>query len=250
MEENSINKPGHQGYEPTSFIPSGYFGNTKNNIVECRDFLTQEEKEKLTKFALSNTAWDVTETRINENGTVIYDANNWTDRVATSFSLRKGNPDLLWLINDMQNRLKVEVDKHFKVDAQATGPAVVRWPVGTGQMPHADKELHKGPDAGMPNAFPWYDIASIFYFNDDYEGGELYFPIQGVKFKPRAGSAYFFPGDRHYVHGVTTITSGTRFTSPFFWTIKEVYEEHTPVWEFEDNPYTDFDADWRTFKWN
>ncbi len=132
------------------------------------------------------------------------------------------DPTILPLIESMQARLKVEVDKFFNVDVQATGPAIVRWPIGTRQEPHADKELHEGPDAGMPNAFPWYDIASIFYFNDDYEGGEIYFPIQGLEYKPKAGSAYFFPGDMNYVHGVRPIISGNRFTSPFFWTVKKV----------------------------
>ena len=86
-------------------------------------------------------------------------------------------------------------------------------------MPHADKELHSGPDAGKTNDFPWYDIAGLFYINDDYEGGELYFPNQGIQFKPKAGSAYFFPGDMNYIHGVTEVKSGIRYTVPFFWTI-------------------------------
>lgn len=207
--------------EPKSIIPSGFFGNSADNIVELKNFLTPEEQQKLSEYALKNTIWDRTEGKKNENGTVIYDADVWADRVATRNSLMKSDPTILPLIESMQSRLKVEVDKFFKVNVQATGPAIVRWPVGTRQEPHADKELHEGPDAGMPNAFPWYDIASIFYFNDNYEGGEIYFPIQGLEYKPKAGSAYFFPGDMHYVHGVRPIISGSRFTSPFFWTVKE-----------------------------
>jgi Uncharacterized iron-regulated protein len=93
---------------------------------------------------------------------------------------------------------------------------------------HADKELHEGPDAGTPNDFPHYDIASLFYFNDDYEGGELFFPIQGIEFKPVGGSAYFFPGDKGYIHGVRPIISGGRYTSPFFWQILEHTGERQP----------------------
>jgi len=211
--------------EPKSIIPSGYFGRSPDNIVELKNFLTAEEQEKLSTFAMNNKIWDKTEGKTNENGTVIYDADVWADRVATRNSLMASDPTILPLIEDMQKRLKVEVDKFFNVNVQATGPAVVRWPVGTRQEPHADKELHEGPDAGMPNAFPWYDIASIFYFNDNYEGGEIYFPIQGLEHKPKAGSAYFFPGDMHYVHGVRPVISGYRFTSPFFWTVKEVLGE-------------------------
>jgi predicted 2-oxoglutarate/Fe(II)-dependent dioxygenase YbiX len=111
------------------------------------------------------------------------------------------------------------VDKFFDVDAKPTSPAMVRWLPGQLQMPHADKELHTGPDAGKPNDFPYYDLAGLFYINDDYEGGELYFPNQGIQFKPKAGAAYFFPGDKNYIHGVTQIKSGIRYTVPFFWTI-------------------------------
>jgi len=102
-----------------------------------------------------------------------------------------------------------------------TSAAVVRWLPGQFQEPHADKELHIGEDKGKPNDFPYYDLSGLFYINNDYEGGELYFPQHGIKFKPKAGSAYFFPGDMNYIHGVTEITSGIRYVCPFFWTILE-----------------------------
>jgi hypothetical protein len=221
MEEQIIVNKDEDQREFVSLIPSGYFGDSADNIVEVSDFLTPEEQETLRNFAINNTVWDITETKTNENGTVTYNADFWADRVATYTSLQRVDPTILPLIEDMQRRLKVKVDAHFNVNVRATGPAVVKWPVGTEQTPHADKELHEGPDAGKPNAFPYYDIASIFYFNDDYEGGELYFVNQGVRIKPKAGSAWFFPGDMNYLHGVSTVTSGLRFTCPFFWTVEE-----------------------------
>lgn len=133
----------------------------------------------------------------------------------------EADPTVLETIEGMIARLKKSIEEFFNVVVQPTGPAIVRWPVGTRQEPHADKELHEGPDAGMPNDFPHYDIASIFYINDDYEGGELYFPLQDVEFKPKPGGAYFFPGDKNYIHGVRDVTAGCRYTSPFFWTILE-----------------------------
>ena len=121
----------------------------------------------------------------------------------------------------MQQRLKKEVDAFFNVDAIPTSPAIVRWLPGQLQNPHADKELHDGPDAGQPNDFPWYDLSGLFYLNDDYEGGELYFPLQNIEFKPKPGGAYFFPGDKNFIHGVREIKSGIRYVIPFFWTIKK-----------------------------
>lgn len=202
-----------------SITPSGFFGNSVDMIVELENFMTEEEQKYLFNFALNNNFWDFTESKKNENGTVIYDANVWEDRVATLHTLQKADPNIIFIINGLFDRLKIKVDKFYNVNAKATSPAIVRWNPGNRQEPHADKELHEGPDAGKPNAFPYYDIASIFYINDNYEGGELYFPLQGIEFKPKARAAYFFPGDKNYIHGVRPVLNGTRYTSPFFWNI-------------------------------
>lgn len=209
-----------------SITPSGFFGSSVENIIELENFMTDEEFSKISNFAKSITEWDYTETRFNENGTVIYDSEYWKDRVATSNTINKQDPTIFPMIEKMVDRLKVVIDDFFKVDAWATNPAIVKWLPGQFQYPHADKELHQGPDAGKPNDFPYYDLASLFYLNDDYEGGKLYFPNQGIEFKPKAGAAYFFPGDLNYVHGVSTIESGIRYTCPFFWTIRSHREEN------------------------
>ena len=206
---------------PQSITPSGFFGDSPENIISLDNFITGEELYKLNSFIRGNTVWDVTETHYNENGTVIYDSDYWENRVITYPNISKTDPSVIDIIEGMVARLKIEVDSYFSVDAAPTSPAMVRWLPGQFQMPHADKELHSGPDAGKPNDFPWYDIAGLFYINDDYDGGELYFPNQGIQFKPRAGSAYFFPGDMNYIHGVSEIKSGIRYTVPFFWTIKK-----------------------------
>lgn len=204
---------------PKSITPSGFFGASAENIQARENFMTTEELKFLSDAGKKITIWDITETHYNEEGTVIYDHKYWEDRVATPPSLDKNNPNIVPIISNMQQRLKIEVDNFFNVDAHPTPPAIVRWLPGQLQMPHADKELHEGKDSGKPNDFPWYDIAGLFYLNDEYEGGELYFPNQKIQFKPKAGAAYFFPGDKNYIHGVTEITKGIRYVVPFFFTI-------------------------------
>jgi hypothetical protein len=213
------NLANNHAVDRVSITPSGFFGDSPDNIVTLEDFMTEEELLSLNHFIRNNESWDITETHYNENGTVIYDSSYWDNRVATYPTIEKANPEIPEIIEGMVARLKVQVDKFYGVDASPTSPAMVRWLPGQLQMPHADKELHTGPDAGKPNDFPYYDIAGLFYINDDYEGGELYFPNQGIQFKPKAGAAYFFPGDMNYIHGVTEIKSGIRYTVPFFWTI-------------------------------
>jgi hypothetical protein len=211
-----------------SLTPSGWFGNGKEMIVELENFMTEEEINFLEKAAKSLTIWDVTESHVNENGTVVYDSEYWKDRVATQPTLDKNDPSIAPVIAKMFARLKPIVENFYKVEVIPTNSTIVRWLPGQRQNPHADKELHEGPDAGMPNDFPNYDLSSLFYLNDDYEGGELYFPLQDVKFKPKKGAAYFFPGDKNYIHGVTEIKSGIRYTCPFFWEITKHTGDRQP----------------------
>ena len=211
-------------YARETITPSGYFGNSPDNIVELEDMVTPEEQHYLLNFAKNNTTWDVTESQWNENGNIIYDHRVWENRVATMNTLLKADPtgEVVAILDRVIQRMTPHIRDKFQVEVKPTDAAIVRWPVGAMQFPHADKELHEGPDAGTPNEFPWYDLGTVFYLNEDYEGGELFFPLQNIKFKPKARAAYFFPGDKNYIHGVTKVTSGTRFTAPFFWTITKL----------------------------
>ena len=209
----------HPDEVKNSITPSGYFGDGPENIVQLNNFMKPEELNFLREFAKNLNEWDVTRTHYNDNGTITYESDYWDNRVASSTTLDRVSTEVLPLIDTLNDRLEKIIRIKYKVLAKPIGPAIVRWLPGQFQLPHADKELHEGPDAGTPNDFPHYDIGALYYLNDDYEGGELYFPKQGLEFKPQAGSAYFFPGDLNYIHGVKEIKSGIRYTSPAFWTI-------------------------------
>ena len=86
-----------------SLTPSVWFGNGKEMIVELENFMTQEEIEFLEKAAKSLTIWDVTESHMNENGTVTYDSDYWKDRVATSPTLNKNDKKKFLYLFDQIN---------------------------------------------------------------------------------------------------------------------------------------------------
>jgi predicted 2-oxoglutarate/Fe(II)-dependent dioxygenase YbiX len=94
---------------------------------------------------------------------------------------------------------------------------VVRW--GGQKMPPHQDDRH--PD-GSPHNTPWREWASIIYLNDNYEGGEIYFPDIGVTHKPAVGTLLFFEGAlRHGVHAAR----GYRYTSPSWYTSDPRHED-------------------------
>lgn len=66
---------------------------------------------------------------------------------------------------------------------------------------------------------PWIEFSTVIYLNDDFTGGEIYFPNQNFSYKPKKLSAVFFPSaGAEYVHGVTEVLSGDRYTIPIMHT--------------------------------
>jgi hypothetical protein len=55
----------------------------------------------------------------------------------------------------------------------------------------------------------------IFYFNDDFVGGELVYDKLGITYKPEAGDFVFHPGTSEYEHHVNNVVDGLRFTCGF-----------------------------------
>lgn len=56
----------------------------------------------------------------------------------------------------------------------------------------------------------------VLYLNDDYTGGDLAFPEQGIKIKPEAGSLVIFPSVKPYFHASTPLVSGNKYMCPAF----------------------------------
>jgi hypothetical protein len=61
------------------------------------------------------------------------------------------------------------------------------------------------------------DISSSMYFTQDFLGGELVFPNQGISIQPIAGSAVYFPSTERYPHYVSEIAKGKRWVCTSFW---------------------------------
>jgi len=55
-----------------------------------------------------------------------------------------------------------------------------------------------------------WDKSGILYLNDEYTGGNIYFPLQDLKLKPNPGTFIFFEGNSKVPHEVEEVQSGIR----------------------------------------
>jgi hypothetical protein len=157
------------------------------------------------------------------------------ERCRAKFSTKVGNPffdyRVLWISSfpedENPTRRILQTWRHRASDLASCHAGkrlysdtiqVVRWD-GQEMPPHQDD---RHPDGGQHNT-PWREWAGVIYLNDDFDGGDIYFPEEGELYKPLAGSFILFEGSRS--HGVKAVTRGIRYTSPGWFTSDPTHED-------------------------
>ena len=108
-------------------------------------------------------------------------------------------------------------------------------------IPGAENKLHMDNhyidvDGNMKIRENEYDDrAALLYLNDEYTGGELFFPLQNWEYKPKPGTLIFFKGDHTIPHGVKKVESGERVNMiSFLYNEKDKLKPRTrPMYESE-----------------
>lgn len=54
-------------------------------------------------------------------------------------------------------------------------------------------------------------ISTVYYINDNYDGGSISFPRFNVTYKPKANEFLIFPSTYVYNHSISEVTNGTRY---------------------------------------
>jgi predicted 2-oxoglutarate/Fe(II)-dependent dioxygenase YbiX len=180
-----------------------------NKLLYKEGFLPIETCNRYSEWLKSTDKWEAT------GGGV------WDRR---SINLYTMEPSLREEMLNLRIKVKQEIQNFLQTEQPLYADIFqyVRWQVGNELHPHADSE---NPD-GSPHPFPWRNFASIIYLNSDYKGGQTYFPkfdnyAPGIK----PGTLVMFPGTVEYLHGVTKITEGTRYTIASFWTFNETKKD-------------------------
>jgi hypothetical protein len=163
-----------------------------NEIIVIEDFLTEEECNLILSFpeSLTKEEWDKEQ----------YDsANEFANQVmhfVDPISGVIGNKiidTILPLLPD-------------DVILKTWNPnSVTRTLPGSFMAPHNDWHDDNGCRYGI-----------VIYINEDFGGGELYYPNKGIYMKPGKGLAVIHPASEEYLHGIKEVTSGVRYAMTSF----------------------------------
>lgn len=186
----------------------GTAGNPRN-IVFLPSLLSESDCATITNFCELTNEWK---------------SSSYDGSKDMGFSVQNKHVGIYSPLVAATNIIKFEIEQHFGRELPTQYPSIRRWDAGDSQPLHADGEDLEG----NPNESYAVDYASVLYINDDYSGGEICFPLQGLTYKPKAGTAVFFPANRWYMHSVSTVQEGTRYTAPTFW----VPTKHTMLKDF------------------
>jgi hypothetical protein len=114
---------------------------------------------------------------------------------------------------EMRNIIKN--DSIISTNLYVEYPQFVKWEPGWELPPHCD---NCEPDGITPNATPWRSHGGVIYLNDDFEGGEIFYPKLDLEIRPNPGMMVIHPAGLEYLHGVKKVTEGIRHTISVFFT--------------------------------
>jgi hypothetical protein len=92
-----------------------------------------------------------------------------------------------------------------------------RFPIGELKYWEANNFIKYGPGQHFQehtdHGFSYNStLSAVLYPNDDYEGGELFFRLQGLKVKAKAGDLFLFPSNFMYPHRAMPVESGFKYS--------------------------------------
>jgi hypothetical protein len=188
------------------------------NIHVLDNFVANSDIGAIMSLALNIDLWsNDTVSRYDEAGNVVYDADAWVDTTCGADLLFIIDPLAYLILEATALRVMCAAETLLNCRLSFREPSLVRYTdkSRTGQL-HADKENVDGtPKLGMED----YDVSAVIYHNDDFTGGDLVFPQHDLRVAPSPGKVVIFPGDATHLHYVDIITSGSRWSSPLFFSI-------------------------------
>jgi Rps23 Pro-64 3,4-dihydroxylase Tpa1-like proline 4-hydroxylase len=162
-------------------------GNSIENIQYVEDVLSKEEHAVLLNYVKNADSWK---------------EQPWLARMIESENLPKEVFEILNKTFEIVYKKSTDLYDVAINPFHKSALHLVKFVEGFYLVPHVDTLSVEGNH-----------IASVYYINDDYSGGEIDFPDYKLKIKPKANSLIIFPGNENYLHSVHKIIDNDRYSS-------------------------------------
>jgi hypothetical protein len=179
-----------------------------NQIYEIENFLTEDECDNIVR-------WFASTPKMSTNGQSLFNGK------AIDYSNIQ-NYDIKRIVSTFKYNATSEARRLFQEEyLYPDYTTLVLWESGSGMVVHADNSDLEGNS----NYCGWRNYSGVLYLNDDFMGGETFFPEHGPLFiKPIKGKLALYPSGLKHKHGVSTVV-GTRYTLPIWFTTNKQYTE-------------------------
>lgn len=172
------------------------------DAITKENFISKEDCQYLIDTAIAADVW--------ENGGHEF----WNNRISNYYNIRDYDKKAAEIMLDANIRCSNVIRNNYAVpEIYSDTLQIVRWFPGMEQPPHADDMTDTDIKGLEHRAF-----GSIIYLNDNYEGGQTYYPNYNISITPQAGKLAIHPGNPDHLHGVTKIEGEIRYTIASFWT--------------------------------
>lgn len=185
-----------------------YYENILDNASLIIETLNEVESE-LTEYDAIKP-WKKWTASDNENYIFGYQKQTDASKLETSSEKVKFIYNTLW---DVLEKAGLDYSTELGLEKVPPSPlSISKYIVGGAMGAHVD-------DYKQPGISPV--MSGVLYLNDNVEGGELFFPNQDLKIKPKAGSIVIFPSVEPFFHESLVVTKGEKYMSPVFWLKRE-----------------------------
>ncbi len=195
----------------------------RSKIISFDDFISKDDCLELYDFCKNHKEWP-------------------NDFYSRGEEQRKNEPSRPQheLVSKYTNLAVSELSYFFTREMKLLYPAVLRkYAEGTSLGVHCDG-VSLGDSGDSIDYLRDYDPTSIhpttitegamvLYLNDDYEGGELFFPDIGLEIKPKSGQLIAWPSGPFFEHGVKPVLRGDRYVVSAFLTTPKLALLHDKI---------------------
>ncbi|MBL4619121.1 MAG: 2OG-Fe(II) oxygenase [Marinicaulis sp.] len=129
-------------------------------------------------------------------------------RISEAIGASQLTTDIIGMVRGVY---KDVVQPHFQTKLEwFETPEVLRYRKGGEYIMHSDAYNWLRDEKKWKRAID-RDFSTLMYINEEFEGGEIYFPNCDFGMKPRRGMLVAFPSDWRYTHMAKPVTSGIRY---------------------------------------